>query len=375
MRVGIDATVLHGRYTGVARAVAGLILALAERDDDNDYYLYCGQEIPRLGDLPPSFRWRPMAFPASSRWRTARWQQNDLDPFAQRDRVELLHCPAYVGPTRGRVPLVLSIYDLHVFTHPQYCSWLNRWHYRRVIPSAARRAKAIIVPSDAVAQTVVRRLSVPDRKVHTVRLATESRFRHIQAADILDDVRTALDLPERFFLFVGNIEPRKGVPRMVEAFTRARQRNKLEHKLLLAGKPGVRYREVRKRVQALKAETHVRELGFVGDDVMPHLYNLATAVICPAPWEGFGLPALEAMACGTPVIASNSGALPEVCGDAALMVKADSVAELTEAIGKVAQDAELRYDLRRFGLTRAEQFSWRAHADQALAIYEEAVNG
>jgi len=375
LRIGIDATVIYGRYTGVARAVVGLIRGLAEVDDENDYVLYCGRDIPPIGELPANFRWRTRPMDVASRLRVVYWQQSRLDADAREDGVDVLHCPAYVAPMRGRTKTVLSVYDAHVFTHPEYCSWLNRMHYRQVMPHALGRAARIFCPSCATRDVLVQRLRVGESRIVVVPLGVERRFRRILKPDVLGQVRTALELPEHFVLFVGNLEPRKGVPRLLEAFIRARKSAGFPHKLVIAGKPGDSAKAVMHAVEAPHAREHVMALGYVSDACLPHLYNLAAAVICPAPFEGFGFTALEAMACGAPVLANGSGALPEVCGDAALYVQPRHVEPLAEAIRRMLSDEGLRHRLIAQGLTRAERFQWATTARVTLATYEEVFGG
>jgi len=375
VRIGIDATSLYGHQSGVGRAVRGLIAALAKLDDQNEYLLYCGRQEPVVGELRPNFLWRPQPFDVTSRLRVAWWQQRRLDAGARADGVDLLHCPAYAGPTKGTVPMLLSVYDAHVFTHPRLCSWWNRLHYRYVMPPAMRRASQIIAPSCATRDVLVERLGVREERITVAPLGVGEEFRYVPDEAVLEEVRVALELPQEFFLFVGNVEPRKGVPRLIDAFVQAKRQAKLPHKLVIAGKPGARARTVFDCIKAHDAQANVLCLGFESNECLPHLYNLATAVVCPAPWEGFGFPALEAMACGTPVIANNSGALPEICGDAALLVEPRKIAPLAKAIVRMAKDDDLRRSCFAKGLQQAAQFTWPTTAKIVLAAYEEQKRG
>ncbi len=378
MRVGIDCMTLHGRYSGVEKTICALLRSLAqacrERGAEHEFLLYCGRDVPDLGPLPENFVWRPARFPAQRKLRRVFWQQFELPRLAARDGLAVLHGPAYVTPISSPVPTVATVHDLMVFLHPEMCAWHNRMHYRLVLPRSIAAARCIAVPSEATRKTLIELLGVPEERVRKVTFSIDPRFAPVSDEELLAETREVLDLPSRFVLFVGNLEPKKGILVLLEAFVQLKQRRDLPHSLLIAGKRGWLYRDILRRAQEPEMQRFVRLLGYVEDRLLPALYSLAEVFVLPSFYEGFGLPVLEAMACGTPVICSDAGALAEVAHGAARIVPMGDAEALAQALGEVLSDDALRAELRQRGLQRARQFPPEAIGREMLDIYEAVAD-
>jgi glycosyltransferase involved in cell wall biosynthesis len=375
MRIGIDATVLHGRYSGVENAVRGLILALADLGTEDEIVLSCGSTIPLDNRLPANVRWSRQRFAPEHRLRRIAFQQFGLPALAERLGLDVLHGPAYVTPIRCRVPTVASIYDLMVFIHPHMCERANRAHYRAVLPRSAPRCRRVIVPSRVVAESVVERLGVDRDRVAVVPLGVDPRFAPPEEEGDALRARERLGLPEGFILYVGNIEPKKGLGTLVRALALARRAHGLREPLVIAGARAWGAGELDRAIAEARVGDSVRLLGYVPDADMPTLYAAATAFAFPSIYEGFGLPPLEAMACGTPVVVSDGGSLPEVTGDAALRVHVGDEDALADALVRLCGDDGLRRRLREQGLRRVTGLTWARHAAAVHSVYREVARG
>jgi glycosyltransferase involved in cell wall biosynthesis len=265
------------------------------------------------------------------------------------------------------------LHDVTFFLVPERYPLTRRLYFQGVTRASARLADALITPSEAVKGDVVRILHVPPERVTAVPEAAAPAYAPVDAPDALDRVRRKYRLPERYILSVGSLEPGKNRRRLIAACARLRERG-IEHHLVISGQRAWRYEGELDVVQQLGLGDRVHVLGFVDEADMAALYSAAELLAFPSLYEGFGLPVLEAMACGTPVITSNVSALPEVAGDAALLVDPADVSALAESMERALTDQALRDDLRTRGLERARQFSWERAARETLAVYEKAAS-
>jgi glycosyltransferase involved in cell wall biosynthesis len=287
--------------------------------------------------------------------------------------IEVTHFTNSVAPLLSPCPMVVTIHDMTLWLFPQH-------HYRRrlvamrpFIPLAARRAEAIITVSESAKRDIVRILDVPKDKVHVVYEAAPPAFRRLPDGSALAAVREKYELPEDFFLYVGTIEPRKNLVRLLEAFAALRQRRCTPHILLMVGSRGWKDDEVFATVDNLDLNEVVRFVSHVPTCDLVALYNLADALAFPSLYEGFGLPVVEAMASGTPVLTSTSGSLGEIAGEAAQFVEPTSVESISDGLEQLLHDRGRRGELREAGLARAASFTWEATAARTREIYESVA--
>jgi len=375
MRVGIDATVLHGCFSGVENAVRGLLVGLGEVDRATEYVLFCGRGVPLPDPLPPNFRWHCLPFPAASRTRRILFQQVELPRLARRLGLQVLHGPAYVTPIARTVPTIASIYDLMVYLYPALCAASNRLHYRSVLSRSAPRCHRVVVPSHAVARSVEDVLGIVRERVVVAHLGIDARFVPPRRDIDPQAERKRLGLPDRYLLYVGNIEPKKGLDTLCRALAVARRDLGLSVPLVIAGKRAWGLAGLDTLIHELGLRDAVLFTGYVPAEELPLVYGLADAFVFPSVYEGFGLPPLEAMACGAPVIASDAGALPEVTGDAVLRVPSGDVRALADAMWRLCEDRDLRACLSARGTRQAARFSWRNHAELVHNVYAEVADG
>jgi len=315
MKIGVDVRIAHYRMAGIAWYAVRLLEALAEVDHENEYIMLQHRSHKQPIVSAPNFRRAAIFTPPHHRF-----EQRLLSLEIRRLGLDVIHSPDFIQPFHCKAPAVITIHDLAFLLYPQFVTVASARYYGQV-EEAVRRARRIIAVSNSTKNDIIELLGTPEEKIDVIYEAAAPMFRPLTVEEshaLLAD--SGLDLPERFILVVGTIEPRKNLTTLIRAYHQLRQQYNHDLPLLLAGAPGWLSEDVHKLVDELKMNDHVRFLGRTEDDHLLALYNLATVLAHPAHYEGFGLPPLEAMACATPVVCSDAGSLPEVVGDAALLV-------------------------------------------------------
>ena len=286
---------------------------------------------------------------------------------------DLFHATEHLLPKLRGVRSVFTLHDLIFHFDPGSHLPLNRIYLNLMMPRFLRAADVIIAVSECAKRDAVRIYGTPADKIHVITEGVDARFKPVTHPGRLAHVRSTYNLPERFVLFVGTIEPRKNLPILFEAMASRRERGLEMWRVVVVGKPGWLYEPIYRRVTKLGLQDQVHFTGYVGDHDLPAIYGAATLLAMPSHYEGFGLPVLEAMACGTPVVCSNTSSLPEVAGDAALLVPPDDARAWNEAITRVLNDDALRASLRERGLAHAARFTWEQAARHTADLYRRVV--
>ncbi len=302
-------------------------------------------------------------------------QQWLIPSWLRQLKANVYHSPYYLMPYYPGVPVLLTVYDLIPLLYPHYASLKARLLFRWATALALRTAQRITTISEASHRDLLAIYAVPPGKVTTIHLAADPMFQP-QPPQTIAALRARLNLPEQYLLYVGSNKPHKNLPRLIEAFSRfiLNLECGLQHlKLVVAGVWDTRYPEACRQAGASGISQQIQFLGPIAEADLPALYSGALAFVFPSEYEGFGLPVLEAMACGTPVACANTSSLPEVAGDAALLFEPTQVNSIAEALHRLVTDAALRTSLRQQGLDRAKQFSWRQTALETLALYQKVV--
>lgn len=364
MRVGIDGTSLLGPRSGVGNYTGRLLAALLAENPEWGFELYSNRP---LEPLEPSLA---SATCLTSRIPSKRlvWMHCLLPALIRSRQPDLCHFPNAMVPLAHDRPFVVTIHDASLFVHRHYHPLTRIASIRLALPFVARRAAAVITVSQHARQELVRVLNLEPDKVHVVYEAAPEHYGPVTSAHRLEALRHKYHLPEPFLLYVGTLEPRKNLMRVIRSLAEVRRRG-YPHHLVLVGTGGSYALQLRQEVARLQLEDAVHFLGFVPAADLPGLFSLATVFVFPSLYEGFGLPPLEAMACGAPVLSSNRSSLPEILGDAAHLVDPESEDELAASLIALLGDAERRRELATLGLARARDFSWRRAAQETAAIY------
>jgi glycosyltransferase involved in cell wall biosynthesis len=365
MRIGIDARLWGEPRSGIGRYTRALVEALLVLTPHDRLSLYLDRPA---ADLPPGAEARCVPWPQRLVW-TLWAAPRDL----ARHPVDLFHgVTGFELPRCSAARLVTTVHDLIPLRFPHLVPRRHRWAVRLLLPGALRRAHRVIAVSHATRAELLARYRLPAEKVVVVPEAAGSRFQPPATAETARVLtRYRLDAP--YVLFVGLLEPKKNLSGLLDAVARLRRRGAWERLgLVMVGAAGWGTDDLPARATRLGLDGIVRFLGPVPDADLPALYAGARVFVFPSLWEGFGLPVLEAMAAGAPVVASRRGALPELVGEAAVLVEPDAAA-LAEGLGQVLADGALREKLRTAGLARARAYSWERTASETLAVYHAAM--
>ncbi|MFQ5944721.1 MAG: glycosyltransferase family 4 protein [Anaerolineae bacterium] len=371
MRIGIDYTAAVQQRAGIGRYTRELVAALSALDRTNRYVLLVSgrsearEGLPQLGS---NFRRRRL--PLSHRWTTLLWQRLRLPLPVElvTGRVDLFHSPDFVLPPVRWGGRLLTVHDLSFLRYPDLAAPGLAWYLEAAVRRSVARADLIFADSKATREDLIDLWQMPERRIVVVYPGVRRSFAPVTLPARLEEIRRRYDLPPRFFLSVGTLEPRKNYPALLAAYARARSSG-LEHGLVVAGAEGWGYEAIYRAVERLGLQSSVQFLGFVPEADLPALYSLADAFLYPSLYEGFGLPPLEAMACGTPVLASNAPSLPEILGHAAQLLSPFDAEGWAAALGRAVEDQGLRAEMVRRGRARAAKFRWEDAADQVLEAY------
>jgi glycosyltransferase involved in cell wall biosynthesis len=288
-------------------------------------------------------------------------------------RLDLLHSPDFIPPAFGYDRSVITVHDLTFLYYPRFLTPESRRYYNEQIEWAVEQADHILADSHATRDDLTSLLDVKPSKITVIHLAADSSFRPMSETTARR-VADQYHLEPGFLLFVGTLEPRKNVPGLLLAYRMLLDQAITSEPLVLIGGKGWLYEEIFDRAEALDLSEHVHFLHGVPDGHLPGLYNAASVLTAPSFYEGFGLPVLEAMSCGTPVVAANRASLPEVLGDAGHLVDPERPEEMAEALTRVLTEHSERERMRKSGLERAKAFSWERVARETRAVYQEVLS-
>jgi glycosyltransferase involved in cell wall biosynthesis len=373
MRITVDLSAAVHRRAGLGTYAQELLSALVKLDGRNEYCAFYHDPGGAARPAPPLQGLARTPVPLGAKpWRMAvllayfaRMEQDRWVPAG-----DVFHATDHLLPRLEQSAGVFTLHDLSFRLCPEYHLPLNRWYLSLMLPRFMRRADAVIAISENTRRDLVRLMDIPAEKISVIHAGVSSRFRPLDDPDEVARVRAKYSLTAPFILSLGTIEPRKNLLTLLEAYAVLLGRESSIPNLVMAGRRGWLYRPVFRRVRELGLAARVQFTGWVGSADLPALLNAAQVFAYPSLYEGFGLPPLEAMACGTPVISSNASSLPEVVGEGGILIPARDVGAWAGALASVLGNSQLRAELRARGLTQAQKFSWERAARATLAVYE-----
>ncbi|OQB40606.1 MAG: D-inositol 3-phosphate glycosyltransferase [Candidatus Hydrogenedentes bacterium ADurb.Bin179] len=356
-----------GNRSGTGFYTVELLKALAALENGPELVCLWPKEaqVPVRGE---KVKWLRYSSSPARRIYLEQWAASRL---AKRFGVDLIHFPASVSAPAHNAPTVVTVHDLCYKVHPEWFPRTRVLYYSAFVGAGIRGAARIIADSQATADDIKRFYDIPASRMDVIPLGVDARFHPADEKD-LRRVRERYRIPEDYFLFAGTLEPRKNLPRVLEAWSSL---GEVAPHLVIAGRTGWKTDLTRFITDKGYAKSRIHFLGHVPPELLPVLYSGARAFVWPSLMEGFGLPPLEAMACGTPVITSNTSSMPEVVGEAALTVAPEDVFALAEAMACLAGDARLCDRLREAGLQRAALFTWHRTAALTLEVYRRVLRG
>jgi len=385
MKIVIDAFRAMLRKTGVGCYVRHLILQLVELDPENNYYLFdslYGSQLYSMVRMTADlsvvrrfFRTSLIPFPFVTLSRGLLFLQNALSGRnARLEEADIFFGTDYRGIFDKNLKNVITIHDLAHIHFPDSTEKASLSYLKNRLPEVAQKSDFLIAVSEATKKDIVEYLGVSESKLKMIHLGVDESFRPIKDSALKASVRLHYGLPERFILYLGTIEPRKNVGGLIRAYARLCEEKNPEHSLVIAGGTGWKSKGLTALVKNLGVERRVHFTGYVDEGDLPILYNLADLFAFPSLYEGFGLPVLEAMACGVPVVTSNVSSLPEVAGDAAVLVDPHSIDHIADGMRRLLSDNVMRESCTEKGLERAKLFTWEKCAKETIAVFEEVMS-
>lgn len=386
MRIAINGFFWGQPTTGSGQYVRSLVKAMAKLAPENEYVIVIprdkalGEEITPLPDIGA----RVFLYPErqgfsliSENLAKLSFEQSVFARVCQREHVDVAHMPYFASPLSPPVRTVVTVHDLIPMILPLYRGSIFVQMYTQLVAAAARRAHAVIADSECTKRDIIARLGIKSERVHTIYLAADARFQPLNDPSQITAVRKRFDLPEKFLLYLGGYDQRKNIRVIIEAFSLLPELYEEGYRLVLGGVTRGAGSDLlpdpRREVTRIGLnEDAVRFLGWVREEDKPGLYASATLFLFPSLYEGFGLPPLEAMACGAPVISSNTSSMPEILGDAGMLIEPEGAISWAESIRATINDASLLGRMRERGIAQAKQFSWEHAARETLALYESA---
>jgi len=367
MKIGIDSTSLCRKITGIEYYTFNLVKNILKIDKKNKYIVFFRKEIhPELVKLKNKAKF--LICPINNQIYC---EQIWLPYAIRKESIDLMHFPAFPPGILSEKNFVFTIHDATIWKYSNTLSWKGRFYMRPLSSIGTKRAKKILTVSENSKKDISKFANIPINKIINTYESIKEKFRIIEEREILDNVRKKYNLPDQYILSVCSLEPRKNLIILLKAYKLLKESDpKIRHKLVLVGRKAWGKNIIFNRIKELKLENEIIITGYLPDEDLVCLYNLAEIFVFPSIYEGFGLPPLEAMACGTPVIYSNTSSLPEVIGNAGLMIDPYNIQEIAMTIKTLIQDPKLREKLIKLGIERAKLFSWEDVAKKVINIYQ-----
>lgn len=369
-RICIDARFYRKSTAGVGRYTRGLIHHLQDIDKENDYTVILTPDD--YAEWPKDKEYKNWHVKVMDIVHYSKGEQTELLRYLNEQKFDLVHFAMFNHPVMYKRPFAVTIHDLTMTLFPLRPLWHPRtWAYRYVIGHAAKAAKHVIAPSESTKRDINKMLGIPNNKITVTLEAVEPEFKPQHDKKRFDELKEKFGITKPFVLWVSAWRPHKGLPEMVKAFV---ELNDDRYQLLISSKPNPSFPEVAEAVEDAKQKNpNILTPGFISDEDIITLYSMASCFVFSSHYEGFGLGAAEAMACGCPVISAKNSSLEEVVGDAGLFYPTGDVSKLAEAVKKVMGDEKLQDELRQKGLDRSKEFSFDKMAAETLTIYKKAM--
>jgi len=372
MRIGIDATALPPQPVGAGNYIIQLIRSLANVESEFEFVVFAQPEGRRQIDLLESSRIHWVETPQVNPGIRLIWEQTRFPRLIHQSNIDLFHCLHYTRPYLLSCLSVVTFHDMTFFLYPHLHTWVKRRFFPLAMRLSARSAQALIADSESTRLDAIRIMQIPPEKIVTVHLGVDPKFRVIHDPQALQQVRREYKLPDSFILYVGLIEPRKNVPLLIQAYKKLVDQG-ITTPLVIVGRLGWMSGEINDQIERLDLKERVQFTGYVPVEDLPGIYNLACLFVYPSRYEGFGFPVLEAMACGVPVITSSVSSLPEIVGEAGMLIQPDDEEVLTQAMGIVLSKPDLQAELARKGPVHAAEFTWERTARRTIQVYRQVL--
>ncbi len=371
--IGINARYLQRSMSGIERYTLELVKNLSLIDEKNKYVLFFNNHEPLIAlEKKYNFVNYITSIPTKIRFMRIFWEQFWLAKEIQYNNVDVFHGPSFLAPFSKKCKYTITIHDLSFFKYPESFTMENKLYFKFFLKKSVNNADIIIADSESTKKDIMQYFNILDEKIKVIYLGVGEKYKRITNVAKLNTIRTKYALPEKFLLFTGVLSPRKNLERTIEAFHHLKKNN-FPHKFVIVGKKGWLYSPIFEKIKQLDLQDKIIFTDYIDEEDLPYLYNLADLFVLASLYEGFGLPILEAMACGCPVVTANTSSMPEVAGDATLLVNPLSIEEIKNAMEKILTDKRLREELINKGFEQAKKFSWKNTAEETLKVYKNLM--
>ncbi|NMM61580.1 glycosyltransferase family 4 protein [Clostridium sp. P21] len=373
MKVGIDARAAKWyRGTGIGTYTYQLINCLNKIDNTNDYLLFTPENSQSTIPLKSNFKLSSISEESEGSF----WDEVNIPNILKNKDIDLYHIPQNgVGlPYDKKCSFIITLHDVIPYKMPETVSHRYLKIFSEQIPMIVSKCDGIITVSNHSKKDIVEAFNFPEDKVYVTPLAAEDIYKPLNKALSKNIIKKNYSIDGDFILYVGGFSPRKNIIGLIEGFSKLLNYYKNDIKLVIAGKRGKSYELYKKRAEELNISDKIIFPGFILIDHLPYLYNASKLFVYPSFYEGFGLPPIEAMSCGIPVIGSNSTSVPEVLGNSGLLIDPNNIDELCNSMLKILYDKNLREELILSGLVRSSKLTWEKTAKQTLLAYDKTLN-
>lgn len=356
MRIAIDTQTTLGQSSGFGSYVTNLVKALKKFYPDNEYNLICPSKTQDLSTIK-RFIWDQFTFPN----------------LAKKEKVDILHQPCFSAPIFYSGKKIVTVHDIIPLIFPHILPFASRMYFSKWMTYSYRHADSIICDSKSTKKDIIKYLKIRPEKIKVIYLAVSDNFKPAKSKKHINHIKNLYKTGDKYFIHIGTMEPRKNLDFLIKAYFKA-VKSGVKENLVIVGKKGYNYQKLYELVDKLNLQNRVIFTGYAEDKDIPALYSGATALTFPSIYEGFGFPPLEAMACGTPVIASNASSIPEVVGSAGILLSPKNENLWVKNMIKLANSPDLAQRLKRLGLEQAKKFSWEKTARETIEIYKRIIN-
>lgn len=376
-KIGINARYLQRKMSGIERYILELVLHLQKVDEKQEYVLFFNKDttIPEIPEQE-NFKQYVSMFPTTNRALRLLWEHLALYYELKKNNITVFHGPAFFVPVLKPkdCQYIITVHDITFKKYPETFTWATRLYYSILFPQSLRLADIIITDSISTKNDLIGSYGIRAEKIQVVYLGISNAFLNKEKSQAVYAISKKYNLPDEYFLFTGVLSPRKNIITILNAFKQIKEEEMFrKYKLVIVGRPGWLYDEIFRKVKELSLENEVLFIDYVPEEELPSFYTNAKIFLFPSLYEGFGLPILEAMACGCPVITSNVSSMPEVAGDAAVLINPASVDELVSSIKEITVNKNLRKELQKKGVEQIKKFSWEKTAVETKNIYEQQL--